>query len=93
MEYSPPDTFYSQVYGLSDKEDMYKFIGRDGVHFKFLTKILGIKYIWWHSDTNIIELWGPHQRLKNAREHMNKKLKKFMDKKEFPALESIVVLQ
>jgi len=45
-EYSPPNTFYSHVKGLSTNQDMFKFIGKQGAHFKFLTEKLGLEYIW-----------------------------------------------
>jgi len=81
-DYSPPNTFYSQTYGLFGNEDMYKFIGKNGAHFKYLTTKLGIEYIWWNKETNIIELWGPHYKLKNAKNVLNKKLEEYMNKKQ-----------
>ena len=80
-DYSPPNTFYSQTYGLFENEDMYKFIGKGGAHFKFLTTKLGIDYIWWKKETNIIELWGPHQKLEHAKNVMNEKLAEFIKKR------------
>ena len=80
-DYSPPNTFYSQTYGLFENEDMYQFIGKDGVHFKSLTTVLGLDYIWWKKDTNIIELWGPNQKLKRAKRVMEEKLAKYMKNK------------
>ena len=81
-DYSPPNTFYSQTYGLFENQDMYKFIGKNGAHFKFLTTKLGLDYIWWKKDNNIIELWGPHHKLKYAKKIMDEKLSEFMKKKE-----------
>ena len=78
--YEPPNTFYSQTYGLFENEDMYKFIGKNGAHFKFLTTKLGLDYIWWNKDTNVIELWGPHYKLKNAKKMIIFKLDEFMEK-------------
>ena len=88
-DYSPPNTFYSQTYGLFETQDMYKFIGKNGAHFKFLTTKLGLDYIWWNKDTNIIELWGPHHKLKYAKKIMDEKLCEFMEKKnvKIPKLE------
>jgi len=78
-EYNPPNTFYSQVYGLFESEDMYKFIGKNGSHFKFLTTKLGLDYIWWNKKENIIELWGKHQKLANAKILMQEKLDLYME--------------
>ena len=79
-DYSPPNTFYSQTYGLFENQDMYKFIGKNGAHFKFLTTKLGLDYIWWNKDTNIIELWGPHHRLKYAKKIVDDKLNEYIQK-------------
>lgn len=86
-EYSPPNTFYSQTYGLFENEDMYKFIGKNGTHFKYLTTKLGLDYIWWNKDTNVIEIWGPHSNLKFAKKIMNHKMKMFMKNKTAPPLQ------
>ena len=87
--YEPPNTFYSQTMGLFENEDMYKFIGKSGAHFKYLTTKLGLDYIWWKKDTNVIELWGPHYRLKRAKEVMNIKLGEYREKQmgSLPPLE------
>jgi hypothetical protein len=92
MAYSPPDTFYSQTKGLENEEDMFKFIGKNGAHFKYLTGMLGIDYIWWQKDTNTIELWGPHRRLPRAKKTMDQKLKKYLKKQSATELESVVVV-
>ena len=80
-DYSPPNTFYSQTYGLFENEDMYKFIGKNGAHFKFLTTKLGLDYIWWNKDSNVIELWGHHYKLKYAKKIMDEKLSEFIQKR------------
>lgn len=90
MAYTPPNTFYSQTKGLEDNEDMYKFIGKNGAHFKYLTEKLGLDYIWWQQETNTIELWGPHRRLQYAQKVMNKKMESYMDNK--CQLDSIVIV-
>jgi ATP phosphoribosyltransferase regulatory subunit HisZ len=91
--YDPPNTFYSHVKGLEEQEDMFQFIGKNGSHFKFLTEKLKIKYIWWNKDSNIIELWGPHNKLANARKQMEEKMDKYMQNKLLHRLESIVIDQ
>jgi len=86
-EYSPPNTFYSQTYGLFENEDMYKFIGKNGAHFKYLTTKLGVEYIWWNKNTNIIEIWGPHQKLKFAKKIIIDKLNQYRINNESPKLQ------
>ena len=86
-DYSPPNTFYSQTYGLFENQDMYKFIGKNGAHFKFLTTKLEVEYIWWNKETNIIEIWGPHHKLKFAKKVLDDKMDLYMKKKESTKLE------
>lgn len=68
--YNPPNTFYSQVAALSNKQDMFKFIGKNGCNFKKVTETLDIEYVWWDMNKNVIELWGPHKKLLRARKIM-----------------------
>lgn len=88
-EYSPPNTFYTQTTGLFENEDMYQFIGKSGAHFKYLTTKLGLDYIWWNKEKNIIELWGPHHKLLRAKKIMDNKLHKYIENrnKSLPGLE------
>ena len=79
--YSPPVTFYSHVKALPREEDMYKFLGKDGVHFKVLTNKLRLDYIWWNKEQNVIELWGAHKYLKRANKQMTLKLKAYIQEK------------
>ena len=81
-DYSPPNTFYSQTYGLFENKDMYKFIGKNGAHFKYLTTKLGVDYIWWQKETNKIEIWGPHYKLQHAKSIIKLKLDDYMKKKQ-----------
>lgn len=90
-DYSPPNTFYSQTYGLFENEDMYKFIGKNGSHFKYLTTKLGLEYIWWKKETNVIELWGSHYKLDKARKIMAQKLEEYMSKKEIVPKMTILI--
>ena len=81
-DYSPPNTFYTQLYGLIDNEDMYKFIGKNGAHFKSITKYMNVDYIWWNKDTKVIEIWGPHNRIMHCKNKIQEKLEKFITTKK-----------
>jgi len=81
-DYSPPNTFYTQIYGLFENEDMYRFIGKNGAHFKSLTEYLKVDYIWWNKDSNIIEIWGPHNRLTHCKNKIQGKMEKFIQNKQ-----------
>ena len=87
MTYSPPNTHYTQLYGLFENEDMFKFIGKNGAHFKYLTEKLGVEYIWWNKENNIIEIWGPERKLFRAKEIMQIKLDAFMTNKQLHVLQ------
>ena len=82
MAYSPPNAHYTQLYGLFENEDMFKFIGKNGAHFKYLTENLGVEYIWWNKDQNIIEIWGPERKLFRAKKVMQSKLDKYLKNKD-----------
>ena len=38
-------------------------IGDDGNHFKRITNMAGVQYIWWEDSIKRIEIWGPERRL------------------------------
>jgi len=40
-----------------------QIIGKDGCNFIKATKKSGCMYIWHHRDTNLIEVWGPLNRI------------------------------
>jgi len=49
--YTPPNTHYSEmdVSSYSDNE-LYRFIGRNGKRFYWLTKFLELAYIWYDKE-------------------------------------------
>ena len=60
--YDPPlgRAHYRHFKMPDEWEDKMKLIiGRDGCNFIKATRRSGCKYIWHHRDTNIIEVWGP----------------------------------
>lgn len=68
--YTPPNTHYSQM-DVSEysEDDIYKFIGKNGKRFYWLTKFLDLSYIWYDKDRKVIELWGPYSSLQNFQAH------------------------
>lgn len=58
--YNPPNTHYSQM-TLDEytPDDIYAFIGKGGKRFYWLTKILGLEYLWYDDERHVIEIWGP----------------------------------
>jgi hypothetical protein len=59
--YSPPTILghYCYVLPLIPKEIdiISKIIGKNGCHFKYLTDIPGVSYIWYNPTTYSIEIW------------------------------------
>jgi hypothetical protein len=41
-----------------NSEFMFKMIGKNGRNFYDITDYLGIDYLWYDKDRNILELWG-----------------------------------
>ena len=68
--YNPPVTFYREFKGIEDTNIMFKVIGKNGKHFKYLTEKLGIDYLWWDRKRNVVEVWGPHKKLMSASEEI-----------------------
>lgn len=68
--YTPPNTHYSQMDVSSYTEDeMFKFMGKHGKRFYWLTKFLGLSYIWYDKKRSVIEIWGPYNSLQNFQAH------------------------
>lgn len=64
--YNPPNTHYSQL-SLNDYNiDMIlSFMGKGGKRFYNLTTLLKVRYIWFNSEKNIIEIWGPYESFRD----------------------------
>ena len=90
--YNPPNTFYREIQGIEDKTIMFKIVGKNGKHFKYLTETLGIDYLWWDIKRNVIEVWGPHKKLVSASEMivnwMIQQKGSFMTNKEYALMDS-----
>lgn len=71
MVYSPPNMHYAHV-NVDDvpHEVLESIMGYKGSYFKAFTDIMKLKYVWWNMETKVIELWGPFNRLQEARAAM-----------------------
>lgn len=71
MVYKQQDAHYCHV-NVNDYPDdvMDKVMGYKGAYFKAFTEVMKLKYVWWNKETHVIELWGPFNRMKDAREAM-----------------------
>jgi hypothetical protein len=58
--YQPPNAHYSQMDVSKYTEDeIFSFIGKTGKKFYWLTQKLGLDYLWYDKDRQVIEIWGP----------------------------------
>ena len=59
--YSPPTILGHYCYHLplfqKEVDMISQIIGKDGCHFKKLTNIPGVSYIWFNQSTYCIEMW------------------------------------
>lgn len=68
----PINCHYRQCSVHIDDDIVPYVIGKEGVHFKRITNMSKMKYIWWNNDKKKIELWGPERCLNNAENIINK---------------------
>jgi len=62
-----PSIWYSNIFVTLPKDVMKHIIGKNGSNFTKLSTILGIKYIWFNSETNALTLYGERNKLDVAR--------------------------
>ncbi len=68
--YTPPNTHYSEVdISKYEQDDIFKFIGKSGKRFYWLTKFLNLSYLWYDKNREVIEVWGPYESLQNFQAH------------------------
>lgn len=59
----PINTHYRQLFIEIEPKYVGMLIGDDGKHFKRITDMARVKYIWWEESIKRIEIWGPERRL------------------------------
>ena len=59
----PINTHYRQLDIEIDPKIIGYIIGNNGAHFKRITNMAGVKYIWWEDSIKKIEVWGAENRL------------------------------
>ena len=61
VHYNPPSSHYSEMdVSQYEVDDMFKFIGKAGRKFYYLTRVCGLDYLWYDRDRKKIEIWGPY---------------------------------
>ena len=59
----PTNTHYRQLFIDIEPKYVGMLIGDDGKHFKRITTMAGVQYIWWEDSIKRIEIWGPERKL------------------------------
>jgi len=62
--YSPPIGHFVYRLPLLDHEieNIGQIIGKNGIHFKKITALYSLSYIWYNSETQSIEIWGSMEK-------------------------------
>ena len=79
-EYNPPSTHYCEINAFTSPSDNFKLIGPNGHNFKRLTNLLGVQYMWWNIERNVIEIWGPYSKMSSSQKYMSKYMTRFHEK-------------
>ena len=54
-----------------DEDHIFSFIGKTGKRFYWLTRLLGLDYLWYDKERKVIEIWGPYYTHQNKQsEHV-----------------------
>lgn len=63
--YNPPVSHYTELdVSEYDENFMYAFIGKGGRRHYWLTRMLGLDYLWYNDKRRALEIWGPYSVLK-----------------------------
>jgi hypothetical protein len=58
--YDPPISHYSEMdVSEYDEDEFFKFVGKGGAKFYYMTRVLGLDFLWYDRDRKKIEIWGP----------------------------------
>ncbi len=70
--YQPPNSHYSQMdVSDYDEDHIFSVIGKTGKRFYWLTRLLGVDYLWYDKERRVIEIWGPYYAHQNKQsEHV-----------------------
>lgn len=59
--YDPPISHYSEMdVSEYDEDHIFAYIGKSGKRFYWLTRFLGLDYLWYDDKRKVIEIWGPY---------------------------------
>ena len=81
--YNPPVSHYTELdVSEYDENFMFAFIGKGGKRHYWLTRMLGIDYLWYNDTRRVLEIWGPYNVLetRQAQELLKSELEIFQPK-------------
>lgn len=81
--YNPPVSHYTELDVTEYDEDfMFAFVGKGGRRHYWLTRMLGVDYLWYDHQRKVIEIWGPFDvlRTRQAQELLMAELEIFKPK-------------
>jgi len=59
------------VDGVITKDQLKLLIGKNGRHFKRITRDSGVSFIWYNDENNSIDIWGPKDNLSSCIEKLS----------------------
>jgi hypothetical protein len=81
--YNPPVSHYTEL-DVSDYDEdfMFSFVGKGGKRHYWLTRMIGVDYLWYDHKRKVIEIWGPFNvlRTRQAQELLKSELEIFEPK-------------
>lgn len=78
--YCPPIAHYAHLdVSMYPEEHMLYCIGKEGKGFYNQTERLGLEYLWWNQELNVVELWGSFKALESG---AKQKLKRWIAAKQ-----------
>tara|TARA_B100001142_G_C14235485_1_gene617140 strand:+ start:672 stop:983 length:312 start_codon:yes stop_codon:yes gene_type:complete len=81
--YNPPVSHYTELdVSEYDEDFMFAFVGRGGRRHYWLTRMVGVDYLWYDHKRKVIEIWGPFNVLqtRQAQELLKSELEIFQPK-------------
>ena len=78
--YEPPSVHYCEINAYNNTSHNFKLMGPQGHNFKRLTTKLGIDYMWWNMERNVIEIWGSYSKMNSSQKFMTSYMHRFYSK-------------
>lgn len=64
------DVTYTQIECNVKPENIGRLVGEKGRAFNAITRCAGVNYLWIDNVRNVIEIWGPENRLEDAKQRL-----------------------